>query len=382
MMASAVIFGLSGLVMAILNSHQIFFIPALTPSMYQLGLIFGVIVLSPSMGIFGLAWGVLLGSVLHLILQLPSLLRLKGKYSLTFGINNPQVWEVARLMGPRLLGVAVVQLNFWINTYLASFFIEGSVTGVVIAFSLMLMPQAAIAQSVAIAAMPTFSAQVALGKLVDMRRSLAKSLRGVLLLSIPASIGLMLLSKPIVALLYQRGEFDSFSTELVSWALFWYATGLVGHALVEILSRAFYSLHDTKTPVYVGVFAMSLNILLSILISSLFNQIGWMPHGGLALANSLATGIEGMALVILMSRRLHGIEGRDILSGALKSVLAATIMGIGIWIWLNSQASQPLWYLAIGGIGLGSVIFLFSILLLKVEEVNLAARYLLRRVRI
>ncbi len=173
-------------------------------------------------------------------------------------------------MGPRLLGVAVVQLNFWINTRLASQFVEGSVTGIVLGFTLMLMPQAAIAQSIAIAALPSFSAQVAQGRLNEMRFSLASSLRWVLILSIPASIGLVILRRPIVQLLYQRGQFDAYSTELVAWALLWYAAGLVGHSLVEILARAFYSLHDTKTPVFIGILAMSLNVVFSYFFAWIF----------------------------------------------------------------------------------------------------------------
>ena len=148
----------------------------------------------------------------------------------------------------------------------------------------MLMPHAAIAQSIAIAALPTFSAQVARGKPEEMRHSLATTLRGVLLLSIPASVGLIVLRQPLVALLYQRGQFTSEFTELVAWALLWYAAGLVGHCVVEIMSRAFYALHDTRTPVSVGVVAMSLNIVFSLVFSAWFTPAGaaaaWGPGPG------------------------------------------------------------------------------------------------------
>ena len=212
-LVSAVLFGLGGLIVGILNAHQVFLIPALTPSMYQLGMIFGVLVLAPRMGIYGLAWGVVIGAGLYLLLQIPSLLKQKGTYSPSLGLDNPSVREVFRLMGPRVLGVGVVQLNFWVNTWLASQMAPGSVAGLQYGFSLMLMAQAAIAQSVAIAAMPTFSAQFALGKLDEMRASLASSIRGVIFLALPASIGLILLREPIVAMLYQRGQFDARMTE-------------------------------------------------------------------------------------------------------------------------------------------------------------------------
>ncbi|MDP2975227.1 MAG: murein biosynthesis integral membrane protein MurJ, partial [Anaerolineales bacterium] len=308
-LVSTVLFGLGGLLVGILNSHQVFLIPALTPAMYQFGLIFGVLALAPRMGIYGLAWGVVIGSALYLLVQIPGLMKLPNvgrRWIPSLGLDNPSVREVIFLMGPRLFGVAIVQLNFWVNTWLASQMSAGSVSAVTYGFMLMLMAQAVIAQSVATAMMPTLAAQYALGRLSDVRSSLAASLRGVLFLSLPASVGLMLLREPIIALLYQRGNFDARSTQLVAWALLWYAAGLVGHCVMEILARAFYSLHDTKTPVLVGMLAMSLNVVFSFAFSALFTQIGWMPHGGLALANSLATELEAVTLFLLMRRRLKG----------------------------------------------------------------------------
>jgi len=370
MLPSALIFGLSGLVMGILNSNQIFFLPALAPAMYQLGIIFGVLVLVPRQGIVGLGWGVVIGAVLHLLLQIPQLIRLGGRYFPVLDLTSPDVIEIIRLMAPRLLGVAVVQLNFWINTRLASQFVEGSVTGIVLAFALMLMPQAAIAQSIAIAAMPTFSAQVAFGKLKELRASLAASLRGALLLSIPASIGLIVLRKPIIASLYQRGEFDTRSTEIVAWALLWYSIGLVGHAVVEILSRAFYSLHDTKTPVIVGIVAMSINIVCSYAFSALFISIGWMALGGLALANSSATAVEAFILLVLMRNRLQGLSGRRILVGAIKALIAAIVMALGLIYWMDINAYlHNIWVVA-GGLVVGIGIFTFVSFIIGIDEIR------------
>ena len=295
---ATVLFGISGLVMGILNAHQNFLFPALAPSMYSLGIIFGVIFLSPSMGIFGMAWGVVIGSGLHLLVQIPKLLQLGGNYYPSLGLKNPAVREVGVLMLPRLAGVAVVQLNFWVNTNLASGYSEGSVTGLTYGFTLMLMPLMFIAQAIATASLPTFSEQVALDKHSEMRSSLASALRAVLLLSIPASVGMILLRFPLIQVLYQNGgTFTTESTQLVAWALLWYAAGLVGHSVVEIISRAFYALHDTRTPVIIGICAMTINIILSILLGKLFLKIGWMPHGGLALANSIATGLEALVLI-------------------------------------------------------------------------------------
>ena len=394
---SAILFGLSGLLMGILNSHQIFLIPALTPSMYQIGMIFGVLVLTPKMGIRGLAWGVVIGAFFHLTLQLPSLFKLATKknlkkisvnsaravvnpsYTPTLGIGDANVREVIRLMGPRLLGVAVVQLNFWVNTWLASRMTAGSVVGIEYGFALMLMAQIAIAQSIATAAMPTFSAQYALGKLDEVRHSLAASIRGVLLLAVPASVGLILLRVPLISLLYQRGEWTEHATELVAWALLWYAAGLVGHSVVEILARAFYALHDTKTPVMVGVVAMSLNVVFSIVFAAFFGRVGWMPHGGLALANSLATALEMAGLLALMRKRLGGIEGTNILRGLGKVSVAASGMGITLFWWEQAQVASAAWLVALGGIGLGSLVYFAGGWILKVPEIRGILGFVKRR---
>jgi len=379
LLPSVVIFGLSGLVMGILNSHQKFLIPALTPAMYALGMIFGVLVLSPSLGIFGLAWGAVIGAALHLLLQLPSLFKLDGVYTAAFGLENILVRQVGRLMLPRLFGAAIVQLNFWVNTLLASYLPAGSLNGIVYAFQLMLMPQAAIAQSIAIAAMPTFSAQAALGKLNEMRASLAASIRGVLLLSMPAAVGLMLLRTQIVGLLYQRGVFDAHSTELVAWALLWYAAGLVGHSVVEILARAFYALHDTRTPVIVGAAAMGLNIGLSFLFIRLFSSIGWMPHGGLALANSTATALEMVALMIIIRKKLSGIEGTRINKSVWQGIAGVILMTASILGVLKILTGSSNTVQCLAAILSGGAIYVATLYIFRTEEVGMLISAVKRR---
>lgn len=378
---SAVLFGLGGLIVGILNAHQVFLVPALTPAVYQLGIIFGAVFLAPSLGIYGLAWGVILGAVLYLVIQIPSLLRQKGTYTPSLELDNPNTRQVLLLMLPRLLGVAVVQLNFWVNTNLASRMEEGSVASLTYGFSLMLMAQAAIAQSVAIAAMPTFSAQYALGKRDEMRSSLAASLRGILFMALPASIGLMILREPLIAFLYQRGEFDDRAVQLVAWALLWYAAGLVGHSIMEVLTRAFYAQQDTKTPVIIGTVAMGLNVLFSIVFSRWFAQVGWYPLGGLALANSLATALEATALFLFMRKQLYGIEGKSIADGAWRIGLAGLGMAVGLWVWIQVTAGMSRWLVALGGVALGAVIYFAGVLILKVPEIKTVLNTIGRRLR-
>ena len=387
-LVSAILFGLGGLIVGILNAHQIFLIPALTPAMYQIGIIFGAVVLSPRMGIYGLAWGVVIGSIFYLIIQIPTLLKIKSNssnvlhnYDFSLGLHNPLVRRVIILMGPRLLGVAVVQLNFWVNTWLASKMEEGSVTGLYYGFSLMLMAQAAIAQSVAIAAMPTFSAQHALGKVDEMRSALAASLRGVILLALPASVGLILLSEPLVSLLYQRGQFDQRSVQFVVWPLLWYAAGLVGHSIMEVLTRAFYAQHDTRTPVIIGTIAMGLNVVLSILFSRLFLQAGWLPHGGLALANSLATALEAATLFIVMRNRLKGMDGKFIARGLGAAAISSYAMAVALSFWLDAAKHTSTLLITASGVAVGGVIYFAGLWLFRVREIKLLTNAVSNRLK-
>jgi len=376
------IFGLSGLLMGILNAHQVFIWPALAPSMYWLGMILGVIFLVPAMGIYGLAWGAVGGALMHLIVQSPAYFKLPERhYFLTLGLKFKAVRQVGSLLAPRLLGVAVVQINFVINTILATGQPEGSLTAIKSAWAVMTMPQVVIAQAIAIAALPTFSAQVARGELTEMRHSLAATLRGVIYLSLPATIGLIVLRAPLVSLLFERGKFDPQSSELVAWALLWYGMGLVGHSIVEIVSRAFYALQDTKTPVLIGVAAMSLNIILSLAFSALFERVGWMPHGGLALANSLATALEMIGLLVLMRGRLDGLDGKTIIQGSAQAFLASVVMALFLGGWLNWTAGNKVWIIGGGGVAIGGMIYAITTLLIGVRETRDMVMSLRHRMR-
>lgn len=380
MLPAAIIFGVSGLVMGVLNAHQRFLVPALAPALYQVGWILGVVFFVPVWGVHGLAVGTVLGAALHMLIQMPVLWRLPQRaYHLTLGLGMPQVREVAVLMGPRLVGVAVVQLNFWLNTFLASQQPEGSVSGLSFAFTIMLVAQIAIAQSIAIAALPTFSAQVARGRKDEMRASLAAVLRAVLLLSIPATLGLILLREPIIGVIYRGGEFSAASADLVSWALLWYAVGLVGHSVVEIVSRAFYALHDTRTPVMVGVGAMSLNLVFSLLFSAGFERIGWAPHGGLALANSLATALEMAALLILMRRRLAGLHSRSVLQAALLAGVCTAGMSLALVSWLEMVAGQSTLVVLGSSIVVGLGVYAALLAVIRPREAREIAGMLRRR---
>jgi putative peptidoglycan lipid II flippase len=383
MLASVSIFGVSGLLMGILNANQVFLVPAIAPAMYSIGMMLGTWLLAPTLGIRGLALGTIIGAGLHLLVQLPSVWRLKGRhYFFSLGLSNPAVREVIRLMAPRLFGVAIVQLNFIVNTIIALGQPAGSVSSISLAFQLMMMPEMAIAQSIAIASLPTFSAQVALNKRDEMRTSLAATLRSVIFLALPASIGLILLRRPLIAFLYQHGQFDAHSTDLVAWALLFYAAGLVGHSVVEIVSRAFYALHDTRTPVIVGVCAMTINVILSLTLSSQFASHGWMAHGGLALANSLATAMEMTALLVLMHRRLHGLLDRLVWLGLGQAVLATLAMGLVVFGWTAVTRDQRLLLVVGVGVIVGAGIYLLMGAVMRIPELSGLVSAARKRLRI
>ena len=328
MLISSVIFGVSGVIMGALNAHQHFLLPAMAPTLYNLSIIGGALLLGPSLGIMGLSVGVVVGSALHLLIQVPGLLRFHAQYTPILNVRDPGVREVARLMGPRVLGLAVVQINFLVNTNLASRLGEGAVSALNFAWLLMLLPQGVFAQAVATAAFPTFAEQAARGDQPAVRSALAATLRAIFALSLPAAVGLVVLRVPLVALLFERGAFGETSTDLVAWALLFYALGLVAHAGLEIIARAFYALHDTRTPLLVGGGAMLLNLGLSLTLPDLFDSLGWFAHGGLALANSLATTLELVGLLWLIHRRLGGLEGQRSLPMLLRITAAAALMGL------------------------------------------------------
>ncbi len=378
------IFGLSGLIMGLLNAHQNFLLPALAPTMLWVGMIVGLVLWVPAYGIDGLAWGYVLGAALHLAVQLPGLARLAGaRYTPGLGLGDPVVRQVARLMGPRLLGVAAVQINLVVTLNLASFMLGGTVSAINYAWQIFTMPQVIIAQAIAIAALPAFSAMVARGDLGAMRASLAETLRGILFLALPATVGLFMLRTPIIAMLFERGVFTAESTALVAVALAGYTLGLASHSVVEIVSRAYYALHDTRTPVLIGTVAMGLNIGFSLLLAPLFTALGLPPHGGLALANTLATTLEMAALLGPMRRRLSGLDLGRMAPDLARTAVATALLGLSLALWLGLGA--PLgagpygaWIMGVGGVLIGGSVYAAAAVALRAPEISLV-RGLLRR---
>jgi putative peptidoglycan lipid II flippase len=371
LLITSTIFSASGLLSGILNAHQRFWLPSLASAIYWVGIIIGLLFFVPSLGIFGLAWGVVLGACLHLCIQLPDLFRLpKRHYTPTLGRSNPSVREVVVLMGPRLISVATLQLNFVVTGIIANGLPTGSLSAIKYAFPIMTVPLVIIGSGIGIATLPTFSAQVARGEMSELRNSLTAALRGVLFLAIPATLGLILLRQPLITFLFQRGNFTSLSTEMTAWALLWYTVGLVFHCVLEILVRAFFSLRDTKTPALVSAGAMGLNIIFCIALTAWFKHISWMPLGGLALAISLSTAIETTTLFFLLRKRLKGIQGKELVKGAGAAALATLGMSAALVFWTQAVRSHSTALTTLGGVVIGGAVYCLVLILLRVPEVH------------
>ncbi len=353
MLISTIIFGVSGVAMGILNAHQHFLLPALAPIIYNLGIILGAWLLGPSWGVRGLTVGVVFGSIGHLLIQLPGLVSRKMRYRPVLGWHNEGVREVIRLMTPRMVGIAAIQINFVVNTILAARLTTGSLTALNYGWIIMLLPQGIIAQSVATALFPTLAALVAQGKREEMQHIFAQTLQSLLFLTLPATVGLIMWSGPIVRLLLERGKFGADSTRLTVWALNFFALGLVSHSIVEITTRAFYALKNTKTPVAIGVVTMGLNLGLSVALMRLFAHWGYPPHGGLALANSIAVTIEMVALLLLLRPEMGHIVKIGFGQSLAKMGLATAGMAM-VLLFLPTHGS---WLVSLSGIGLGGTVY-------------------------
>jgi len=384
MLITPIIFGISGIVMGILNSYQHFVLPALAPVMYNGAIIAGALWLAPMLGVYGLVVGVIAGAVLHLLVQVPLMVhfrfqisdfrfRISNLQSTIYNLQSNDVRHVIRLMLPRTLGIAAVQINFLVNTILASALPAGAIAALAYAWRVMLLPVGVVGQSLATAVFPTLSAQNARQAHAEFRRTFSIAFRTTLYLTIPATIGLMVLGTPIIAILFQRGEFDARSTTETAWALQFFALALFAHATLEIVTRAFYAMHDTLTPVSIGVGAMVLNIGLSIVL------IKPLAQGGLALANSIATILELSILFIVLRQRLGDVDQRRIALSFMRIVIASLAMGAVIAWLANALASFGAMVVVVVGAIVGATVYLCGTWLLRAEEIEFVLQRFRRR---
>ena len=382
MLLSPVFIGMGAVVTGLLNSYGRFGVPALAPLVYNLGIIGAAVVLAPALGVEGLAVGVVIGSILHLAIQLPQLRNVGQGYDLSIGLRHPGVRQVAWLMGPRLLGLAAGQVNFIASTVLASNLGAGSVTAYNYAFQLSQIPVGVLGVSVAVALFPTFSRDAALGRIAEIRRQLSTSLRILIFLAAPLTAAMIVLARPIAAVFFQYGLFSTAAADRTAGALAFFSIGLSGHIVVHVLTRAFYAMQDTRIPVLWAVIAVAINVPLMAILS------GPMGVEGLALALSISASLEVLGLIWALRRRIDSIEEAAVLSSGLRSVLAA--VGAAV-VMLAGQLALQAWspgLLANGLgrivalallVGAGAVVYLLASAAMGSDELAQVRRYLSRR---
>jgi len=342
MLLQPIFLGGSTVISAILQTRQRFLLPAIGTVLYNVGLILGLCatlvdnqthLFGGHLGILGATWGVVLGAALQFLVQIPGAFVAGLRYRPVINFMHPGVRNIGRLMLPRIVNAGMLYFAFGVDRALASLMTNtnntndfvSNATGFFMAFQLMLLPISIFAMAVSTAAFPTLATLYASGNFERLRHVILTTLRGILLLSIPASLGLIGLARPIIRLLYQHGNFTAQDTSVVYDPLIFLAIGIAGHASVEILTRSFYALRDSRTPVYVSLCQFAFMIGLSIL---------FFPWGlrGLGLAMSIGVLGEATALLLLLRQRLRGFDLRtlfifivSVLAASLVSTLAALV---------------------------------------------------------
>lgn len=316
---------LVALAMGVLNSLRHFMAPALSPVLLNLSIICCAILFSPWMEIpvISLGYGVLLGGVAQLLLQLPYLSRQGFTYSPDFHFKDPVLKRLLFLMGPAFIGAAVYQINVLVSTIFASMLPEGSVSYLYYADRLLQFPLGIFAVALGTAALPSFSSLVAKKEYDELKLGLSYSLRLVNFFSLPATMGLMIVSVPIFSLLFQRGAFDANATLGTAQALIYFSFGLWGFSGTKLVVPVFYAMEDTKTPVWVAFWSFVLNLFSSLIlmgeitagpdanmlarmVAAISQNVGLfsLGHGGLALATSISATFNFLVLLFILSRRL------------------------------------------------------------------------------
>jgi putative peptidoglycan lipid II flippase len=317
--------------MGMLNSLHHYFIPALSPAMFNVATIVCAVVLVPVMPSLGLprimaiAVAVLLGGLGQILIQWPPLRREGFRYSLVLDPRDKALRHVVMLIGPGTIGLAATQINIFVNTLLATSQGTGAVSWLTYAFRLMYLPIGLFGVSIATAALPAVSRHAAVDDLTGIRNTVSRGLAMMLMLNVPATLGLMVLARPIVELLFEHGRFTAADTEATAAALRLYAVGLVGYSAARIVSPTFYALRQSQAAVAVSVAAIGGNVLFSFFLITL------MGFRGLALATSIAALGNGGLLVVLLRRRLKGIDGRRLVIVLTKVLVAAAAMAVAAW---------------------------------------------------
>ncbi len=378
---------LAALVMGMLNAKNVFGAPAMASSYFNLGSIIGGVAfgywLDPHFGtrsLIGLSIGTLIGGLWQLTAQFPPLRRVGYKYHPDFHWRDPGVRTVLTLMAPAVIAASAVQVNVLVNsafaarvTDAAGHVIDGPVSWLNIAFRLMQLPLGIFGVAVGTVTLPLVSRTAALGDMAGFRSALAHAIRLVMLLTIPAAVGLIILAEPIISVIYQHGRFTAESTRQTAAALQFYAIGLAAYSAVKVLAPAFYALDRRYLPMMVSI----LSIIINFVLNWFFMFKLGLGHRGLALAVSIVAIINFVLLYIMMQKHAGPME-----TGALFELLAKLVVPLALLAgvcWLSLQtmfypgAHLPGWQMVFGVllvIGVAATMFFGSAFLFRVDEVR------------
>src|ERR1700678_3821218 len=342
---------LAALVMGMLNSKNVFGMPAMASSFFNIGSIVGGVILGywidPHFGphaLVGLAFATVLGGALQFAVQLPSLARLGYRFHPDFRWRDAGVKAILLLMGPSVIAASTTQFNVLVNSMFASTLGDGPIYWLSIAFRLMQLPLGLFGVALGTVTLPLLSRLVAAGQMTAVRAELARAMRLALLLTLPSTVGLIMLAEPIISVLYQHGRFNAFDAAQAAGALRFYAIRLAGYAALKVLVNAFYALERRKTPMLVSFLAVGLNLVFNWVFTF---RLGW-GHRGLAFSTGCIASCNFILLYALMQRQLHGLETRRMLMLLFKlsiscGALALVCAAASRWV-LNDWRTDVLWF--------------------------------------
>lgn len=361
---------LAALAMGALNTRRVFFVPSLAPAMLNIVIIASVLVLAPRLEqpIIAVAIGVSFGGFIQFAFQLPHLFKKGYSLSPEWDLRHPGLKKMSILILPATMGMAVAQINIFISTILASYLPEGSITYLYYSMRLIQFPVGIFGVAMGMAVLPTLSEHAVKREFDKLSEDFSFALRLLLFITIPAMAGLIALREPIVNILFQRGKFDYSATIETAQALLFYSLGIWSIVGSRVITASFYSMQDTKTPVKVAVVALTMNVVMSVLL------MNPLKHSGLALANSIASGINFSLLFFFLGKKLKKIDTKRVLRSFLKTIFASSIMGLigGMFLrgelWhIEADTFNKAFYLS-GTIALCMGIYFLLTYLFKSEE--------------
>jgi putative peptidoglycan lipid II flippase len=375
MMPFLMLVALAAAVMGVLNTRRIFFIPAIAPTMLNLALIAAGFVIAPFMPRFGLepivgmAIGATLGGLGQLLIQVPALYAQGYRWKPVVAFRDPGVLRMTALMAPAAVGLAATQVNIFVNTFLASMLRQGSVSWLNYAYRLMQLPIGLFGVAIATVTLAEVSRHAARRDMVSLKGTVSFSLRFVLFLTLPATLFLVVLAQPIVALLYQHGRFGAEDTVQTAQALWAYALGLSAFSAVRVLVPVCYTLGMTRLPVTVSFITIAANVILN------FALMGPLQHRGLALATSIASVLNFTLLFEVLRRKIGPLGGRKLLRSAVKIAFAALLAAgagylsaYGVTAWLGARSVLERAFVVGAGLAGGSAIYAVACVALQIEE--------------